>query len=239
MPIPVPHTLMDPGGDAFAFPGHASDDPFPPAMVDFSTGEVRETHHPTTAPHFWRRHTPLVGEVDALTGYDSGGLFQAFQDAIAARHEAKRRISTTRAHAAKLAAKFDTKGNQPSQADRERESLLAELMEEVRTLYYRAPQKETVPAKRKDEDPTEKIVHLTVAEVESRAKAHPRYQKLLQTHGEERRAWMDAQAAIDAAWADYEQAEGIVTYLDRQLEDRKSLIYYAGKEFRHAGHSQT
>lgn len=215
-------------------------DPFGPgrSVVDTRTGEA--TERPTSAtPHFYRRHTPLVGEVDAMTGYDSAGLFQAFQAAIEARHDAKRRISIARAHAAKLAAKFDSRGNQPSQADRERKSLLAELMEEVRTIYYRNPLKEPVPAKRKDEEPTEKIIHLTVAEVESRAKAHPRYQKVLQNHGEERKAWEDAKAAIDDAWAEYEQAEGIVTYLDRQLEDRKSLIYYASKEFRHSGQNQT
>lgn len=238
MPIPVPEHKSVPLGDMLfgglceAYPdtddGYA--DPFAEGAEPFS--------QPTAMPHFYRRDTLLVSEVDALTGYDSAGLFAAYQNAIQDRHAAKKRISACRAAVATLAARFDSKGMQVPQAEHERSQLLAELQDDIRTEYYRSPEKETVPAKRANEEPTVKIVHLTVGEVESRAKAHPRYVRLLNQQGQDRASYQQKLAELDGAWAEYELADGISTYLGLQLEDRKSLIYYAGKEWRHSKENQ-
>lgn len=184
-------------------------------------------------PHFYRRSTPLVEELDALTGYDSGGLYAAYEAAIQARHAAKLEISRLSALAVSLRARFEAKGTMPSQAEHERSQRLAELSEDIRTQYYRNPETEEVPAKRKGEEPTSRIVRLSNEEVGQRARAHPDYKRFLTAQGDQRREYEDVKRRLDEAWAEYELQAGIAEYLGSQLEDRKSMIYYASKEWRH------
>lgn len=195
--------------------------------------EVEQPRRPS-APSYYRRSTPLVEELDALTGYDSEGLFQAFREALEARHDAKREVSRLQAMIVTLRAKYESHGTQASQAEHERSQVLAEISDDIRTEYYRNPEMEEVPAKRKGEEPTKRAIRLTSDEVASRARAHPRYKRLLDQQGRERAEWARAKADADAAWAQYELQAGVVEYLSKQLEDRKAMIYYASKEWRDA-----
>lgn len=196
--------------------------------------EEPSTPPPTRAtPNFYRQNTPLVEELDALTGYDSAGLFAAYMEAVQKRHDAKRRIAELSAHAVTLRARFESKGTMPSQAEHERSQKLAELAEQVRLDYYRAPDVEEQAPKRKGEDPIRKVVRLSNDEVAQRARAHPEYRSFLEAQGQQRADYEQVKRDLDEAWADYELQAGITEYLGSQLEDRKSMVYYASKEWRH------
>lgn len=172
-------------------------------------------------------------ELDALTGYDSGGLYAAYLTAINARHAAKRRIAELSAEAVMLRARFESKGSMPSQAEHERSQVLAELSEQIRMDYYRDPDMDEQAPKRKGEAPVRKVVRLSNDEVGQRARAHPDYKSFLQQQGQQRGQYEDVKRGLDEAWADYELQSGITDYLGSQLEDRKSMVYYASKEWRH------
>jgi rubrerythrin len=201
---------------------NATEDIFAPRHQDADT---RPTPKPS-GRHF-HEPTPLSEEVDTLTGYDRAAMFHGYDAAIGLRTEAKQRIARLQKQMAKLGARFETHGTQPSQADNERSQLLSECMDDIRVEYYRKPEMTPVPAKRKDEEPTEKVVHLTVAEVEARAKASPRYARFLKEQGEQREEWLTVKAEIAAAWAQFEELQGATKLIELQLDDRKALIYFA------------
>lgn len=194
---------------------------------------ARERPETNATPYFYRASTPLVEELDALTGYDSGGLYAAYIAAIQARHAAKLAVSQLSAIAVSLRARYESRGSMPSQAEHERSQRLAEISEDIRVEYYRHPEKEEVPAKRKGEESTTRIVRLSNEEVASRARAHPAYRRFLSEQGEERQEYEDIKRQLDAAWAEYELQSGLAEYLGSQLEDRKAMVYYASKEWRH------
>jgi rubrerythrin len=206
--------------DEYVDPFSAVDEdyPLPPRQPD---PEPRET-----VRRQFHRPTALSEEVDALTGYDRAAMFAGYEAAIDLRTAAKQRTARLQSKLARLAARFETHGTQPSQADNERSRELAEIMDDIRVEYYRTPEMETVPAKRAGEEPTKKVVHLTVAEVEARAKASPRYKRFLDAQGQQREEYMSLKAELAEAWADYERYKEAGELIRLQLDDRKALIFY-------------
>ena len=177
--------------------------------------------------NLYYRPTELSEEVDALTGYDRAAMFEGFDAAVRLRAQAKQKIGQLQSRIAGLAARFETHGTMPSQAEHERTQLLAEIMEEVRQRYYSNPDTEKVPPKRAGEEPTTKIIQLTQGEVEARAKADPRYKVRLEGDARQREQHALLKAELSKAWAEYEEYKESGELIRLQLEDRKSLIYYA------------
>jgi hypothetical protein len=204
-------------------------DPFTEAM---QRGVPTYTHDNASTGLRTQYHFPthLSEEVDGLVGYDRAAMFHGFEAASNLRREAKARVAQLQSRIAKLAARFETHGTQPSQAEHERSRELAEIQDDIRVEYSRNPEKEKVPPKRKDEEPTERVVHLTVAEVEARAKASPRYKRFLENQGREREEYQTLKAKLAVAWAEYEEVKEKGELIRLQLEDRKALLYFAGND---------
>lgn len=178
----------------------------------------------------------MVQELSALIGYDIEGLRHQFREQVEVRHKAKLELARLKAEAASYEARFGMRGQQ-SHYEHERSQRLAEIAEQVRRDYaanpeYKVAEKTTGRGAAKETVEERKELPLTDGRVDDLSRAHPDYKQYLGDSLAERRAYTDLLAQIDRAWADVEQAQGVYEFLRESIDTVRSLVYYAGKEWR-------
>jgi chromosome segregation ATPase len=129
--------------------------------------------------------TPDAGRLASLVFHDIGmdvpGMLKELEAIPERIHEGKRRLLPLKAELDDLRERYQSRAQQPSQADLERRVLLSEIMEEERVLYNRDPDFAT------DAKGNQKKIELTDGRAENRAHAHPRYRAYVERMREERK----------------------------------------------------
>jgi chromosome segregation ATPase len=158
-------------------------------------------------------------------GWDIDGLTKAMGSIPARIFKLKEEIQPLKTERQMLASRYSSKGTQPSRYDNRRKYILAELKEEVRTLYYRNPDYTEPDAKG-----NKRRIEMTDGRAEDRAHGHPRYLRLLEEADEDAKRIAELNKEISVRYDKVEALEGRRTYLQIRLEIVKGLAFAWGNE---------
>lgn len=160
-------------------------------------------------------------------GWDINGLTKALGAIPARIFKLKEEIQPLRTERQMIASRYHSKGTQPSRYDNRRKYILAELKEEVRTLYYRNPEYTEPDAKG-----ARKRIEMTDGRAEDKAHGHPRYLKVLEEAEEDAKRMTELGRQISERYDKIEALQGRAEYLRIRLEIVKGLAFAWGNEAR-------
>lgn len=165
--------------------------------------------------------TPEAGRLLSLiseeAGWDIPALFREYEAVPKKIYGYRQRIAPLKAEMALLQARYEAKGQQPSQYDDERKTLLAELKEDERDRWER-------------ENESDKP--LSDGRAEDKARASKRYRDFVREAGEERRRIADLGRQVGELYDRIEVWKGRKEYLEKLLDQCKAVTYTYGSEAR-------